>query len=115
MSIEQTLESLLVTATGAKVFPLERPANVSGSVIIYRIITDKDIIAQGGSTGLHKFRLQLTCVADSYGNLKTLVASTKQALLLNQTNFHLSYPIDTNLESKEDNYYFSVIEYYIWN
>ena len=114
MVLEIVLKSLLESSTGYPVFALQKEPEQDVPCIVYRYIADAPIISHNGWMEFNRARLQLTCIANSYAELRTVVSEVETTLFGNKTDFDACIPLETKLESKEDNLYYSIRDYYFW-
>lgn len=114
MVLDTTLKTLLETATGFKVHALQKEPTQAVPAIVYRFIADAPIVPHAGDSGFRRARIQLTCITSNYAALRSLVLAVETALYGNKTDFECSLPLETKLESKEDNLYYSIRDYYFW-
>jgi hypothetical protein len=121
MNLETTLVGSFLSNTGSPLYALEKPIGKAVPCTVFRFIAETPILTLESyansplnDTKLRKARIQFTAIADSAAALRTLVNDTEQFLYGNDLDFEVTVPIGTKLQSKEDNLYYSVSEYYIW-
>ena len=113
MNLDTTIKSKVESATGYPCYALEKPLEKSLPCTVYTIVNDKKEVAHGGDTGNRKARVQFTVIASTYSAMKSVVALLENGFIANTTDFQVSLPLETRLEDKEDNQYYSISEYYI--
>lgn len=91
----------LISAIGAKVYPLDFPQGCKLPAIAVRQVSGAPLMADDGNTGLYNARLQVDCKADSYAEAKDLADEFKtvgEAMNAAQAGFLL-----VELEAELDN------------
>jgi hypothetical protein len=111
-TLRTTLQTVL-ERTGAGVWQFEKPLTGTLPAIVYNFISDPQIISHAGDTGNRRARIQLTLGASSAANLDNLVEAVRTQLTANNSDFEVSLPLETRLESKQDNIYQSILEFRI--
>ena len=72
------------------------------------------MLFRSGTVDLKTVRIQLTTIADTYAHLKALVDKVETAMwATSNAGWKVAYPIATKIESKEDDLYYSISEWYI--
>lgn len=112
MIVEQTLKTVIETATSKKLYAIERP-ETDKECSFYTPIYPNDIVTHSGMADVKQDRIQITVVSETYGTMKSMVAQIKGVLDGNKTDFLSSVPLATGIEGKEDNLYYKIIEYLI--
>lgn len=114
--IDQTLKTVIETATGESVYALRKPIKTSLPAITYMRVTDTPQVTQSGSSGNIRVRYQITVEASSYSSLRTIADAVESAMLANTTNFSVSLPLEGQFENKDENasIYTSVRDYFVW-
>lgn len=102
MNMQSVLAWGLVGATGAKVYPNQKPEGVSLPAVVYQMIDDPmqdGNHSAGGS--IHLSRVQITHIASTYDAMRTLVSQVQTYLEGNSTDFEVAYSDGLYLENKE--------------
>lgn len=115
MTLRTSLVTVIEGATGATLHFLQKEPKDPVPCTVCRIIGDMPLLdVQGNDTGMSRARIQLTSIDDDYSGLETLVNATETELFANHTDFLAVIPLETKIEDKEDNLYYSIREYLIW-
>jgi hypothetical protein len=112
--IDLTIKSSIETATSLKAYALQKPVDVTDSCVVYQIISEHKRMSMSGAVDLKTVRVQITSISDTYATLKTIIGQIETLFWGTTTPWIVSVPIDTKLESKENNLYFDIQEYYIF-
>jgi hypothetical protein len=113
MNMDSVLIWGLKAATGAEVYPLKAEEGASAPYITYNRISDRlQDRSQRTGGSLHFTRVQITHVATSFANLRTLVDAVQTYLEGNQTDFSASLTSDVHLEDKEAEDIFTAVKDY---
>ena len=112
--VDLTIKSTLETVTGKKAYALQKPVDSAKECVVYRIISENKLMSHSGPVDLKTVRVQLTTIADTYAHLKSLVDKVEQAMwATTNTGWKIAYPLATKIESKEDDLYYSISEWYV--
>ncbi len=111
--IELTIKTNLETSTSKKVYALQRPLDAVKECVVYTIIAENKLMSHSGPVDLKTVRVQLTSIASTYAKLKTLVGQVESAMWATSNGWKIAYPLATKIESKEDELYYSISEWYI--
>lgn len=112
---EETLKSVLATACGVNVYPLEKPKD-NNHCITYREISSKKFRSLTAKVDLSRERYLITCYGTSYSQVRSLSDLVYGALECNNTNFNWASceneadqpkMIDANVYSKQ-------LEFFVW-
>lgn len=115
MTLRSSLVLALEGATSTRVLFVQKEPKDPVPCMVCRIIGDMPLLdVQGNDTGMSRARIQLTSIDDDYSGLEALVTATETELFANHTDFLAVIPLETKIEDKEDNLYYSIREYLIW-
>lgn len=112
--IDLVIKSSIETATGKTAYALEKPVDVVKPCVVYTIVNERKRMSMSGKVDVKTARVQITSIADTYANLKTLVDQIETLFWGTTAYWLISVPLETKIESKEDNLYFDIQEYYIF-
>ncbi len=113
MDLLTQLKSTLESGTTADVYGLEKPIEAPVPAIVYTIISERQLISHSGDEKFRTARVQLTNIASSIAGIVSLVEAVRTTLNANTSNWEVSLPLETRIDNKEDNLYYSILEYYI--
>ena len=115
INVDKVLVSLLETnIPGVKVWALEKPKEAAVPALVYKRVSSRSYVYHGGQLDVVRDWIQITHVASTYAELRTLVDNVEAQLIGNTTNFSVSLPSDTHVEFKEDTLYFANRDYFIF-
>lgn len=113
MNMDSVLIWGLKQATGAEVYPSKPEVGATVPYVFYNRISDR-LQDRSHKTGgsLHFTRIQVTHVASSFTNLRTLVDVVQTYLEGNQTDFSAALVDDVHIEDKEAEDIFTAVKDY---
>ena len=86
-TIEEALRTILIndanvsSLVATRVYPQVLPESPTLPAITYQTVLGGEISANDGGLGLHRIRVQIDVLDDSFTDLKTLVNHVKEALV----------------------------------
>lgn len=114
ISPAETIKSIIETATSLPAFPNQKPSAYMGNCLVYKIIGGRSGKYHSGRSRLHRTRVQITHITDTYGELQTVVSQVRDAIL-DSTSFQATQSTDTHREDKNDETgkHYSQVDFYI--
>lgn len=114
IDIDKVLKSALKTATGYEAYPMEKDKDKTVPCLVYKRVSSKSFVHSGGKVNLVRDRFQITCMANNYSVLRSMVGNT-QGVLIGQYTDYLSSPTETIFEFKtEDGIYINNSDYFVF-
>ena len=115
MNLDKSIKSVLESATSVKVYPIKKPVSAAVPCIVYRRVSNNEVISHAGDEGCPKDRIQIMCLHTTYTGLRTLVGQVEGALIANTTNWEVSLPAGNKFEDydEEDKVYSCSNDYFI--
>lgn len=113
MTFAQLFQSKLQTALGKPVWRYEKPIGEPVPAVTFNFITENQFMVHSGDTLNRKARIQLTLAANNGTELDSLIKNTRAYLNGKTTDWKVSLPLETKLESRVDNLSQCILEFYI--
>jgi hypothetical protein len=80
MMVENALFNLLNGLVGGRMYPMVAPDSPTVPFIVYQNITNSPEYTLGNTSPINNTRMQIDCYSDTYGGVKSLVASVQSAM-----------------------------------
>jgi hypothetical protein len=98
--IHEVMKAVLVRDCAVPVYYENLPTNGvdNPSYIRFQRISTHETFSHSGRTGLHRDRIQVTCIGRTHADLIAVIALMESSLYLNNSDFKLCFPLEGSRE-----------------